>query len=234
MSTHTPEAHFEYTMNEWKQHSFQNYLNIIFEKDDIDICYDIGANSGAVTQTILNFCEQNNKNLKKIYCFEPDADNFLYLKNKLKQYTDKGIVKCINEGIYYGKKKALAYNFGGPSITGTNELYMSCGGYSIDECAEQIKKIRNARGENVICGYIKKNIFSLNELENMDISKPDLVKIDVEGAEKNILENSSLIKNSKYIILEWNFDLKLDTFLEKYLPNHKIILQENDVLIQKM
>lgn len=41
-------------------------------------------------------------------------------------------------------------------------------------------------------------------LEEMNLPKPDFVKLDVEGAEVNIIEHSTLLKNTPYIILEWH------------------------------
>jgi FkbM family methyltransferase len=44
-------------------------------------------------------------------------------------------------------------------------------------------------------------VFELVELEELELLKPDFIKIDIEGAEKNLLKNSSLIKQAKYIYI---------------------------------
>jgi FkbM family methyltransferase len=63
----------------------------------------------------------------------------------------------------------------------------------------------------VICVQVDNKIFKLDNLENLckDFELPDFIKIDVEGAEKNILINSEIVKITKYIIVEWNQSEKL-------------------------
>jgi hypothetical protein len=52
----------------------------------------------------------------------------------------------------------------------------------------------------------------------------DVVKIDIEGSEINVLENSTILKNSKFIILEWHFNPEyLFDFILKNLSNFEII-----------
>lgn len=52
--------------------------------------------------------------------------------------------------------------------------------------------------------------------------KPDLIKLDVEGAEENIIEHSDVVKNCPWIILEWHPD-SIPPF-ERDLPNHKVVM----------
>ena len=61
-------------------------------------------------------------------------------------------------------------------------------------------------------------------LEDVVSTPPDLVKLDVEGAEVNIIENSTLLKNTTWIIVEWHPDhIDPVPFLSQHLPRHKII-----------
>ena len=71
-----------------------------------------------------------------------------------------------------------------------------------------------------------------NVSKNFEV--PDFIKIDIEGAEKNILENSELLKKAKYMIVEWNQEEDFCDFLKKYLPNFKIINNNSDYLIKNM
>lgn len=52
----------------------------------------------------------------------------------------------------------------------------------------------------------------------------DFVKIDIEGAEKNVIENSSYLHNIPYIEIEFHFDLfsNWKNYIEQNLPNHKL------------
>jgi len=102
MSTHTQRHHFDYTINEWSQPIFQNYLETIFKDEDDMVIYDIGANVGGVSYLIL---QKYIHKVKKIYCFEPDNENMEFLKEKLKDYIEVGKVICIQKGIYYEKKQ---------------------------------------------------------------------------------------------------------------------------------
>lgn len=53
MSTNTQKAHYLYTIKEWSSTKPQKYLDIIFENNDINIIYDIGANVGGTSKNLL-------------------------------------------------------------------------------------------------------------------------------------------------------------------------------------
>lgn len=234
MSTNTQSAHFNYTLSEWSGKEHQNYLDIIFKNNDIHVIYDIGANVGGTAYTFLKYASDNSKNIKKIYCFEPDIENMIFLKNKMKSDIDNNVIVCINKGIYYGKTTAKVY---GAGFIENGKIHDNVGGYSIDECMEQIIKIRNNNGDRVFCAQVDEKMFELDTLENLsvDFLQPDFIKIDVEGAEKNIIMHSSLIKKAKYIILEWNHhDTCPHTFIKTYLPNFCIISITCDFLLKNI
>lgn len=233
MSTHTQNAHWYYTIEEWRRQKQQKYLDIIFQNNDIHIIYDIGANTGATAYTFLEYAKNNGKKIHKIYCYEPDNENMDYLRNKLKNEIETGLVESVNKGIYYGKTSAKVYGAGSVE---EGKIHANVGGYSIDECMEEIIKIRNSNGENVFCAQVGEKIFELDTLENLSkgFLQPDFIKIDVEGAEKNIMMNSTLIKNAKYIIVEWNQNICMNTFLQQYLPNFKVISCEWDILLKNI
>ena len=64
----------------------------------------------------------------------------------------------------------------------------------------------------------------------------DFVKIDVEGCEYNIIENSSYLKTVKFIEIEFhNYDINISDFIRKNLPSHKIeIFGLNHILLGKI
>ncbi len=183
----TPQEHWEYTINEW---SSKNFKEIIDALPKIDTLYDIGANSGAFSQLILN---RNND--CKVYAFEPVWHNFKGLKELLPN------AMCIFAGIYYGKSQSRIL------WRGSN-----CGAYFVEHI--------NAGNDVVDTG----DKMLLVELEKLDLPKPDLIKLDVEGAEENIIEHSSIIKDCQWLIIEWHPDhVDCLKFFKKHLPNHKII-----------
>jgi FkbM family methyltransferase len=235
MTTHTQKAHYEYTLNEWNHIYYQEYLDIIFKENNINIIYDIGANVGGTTSIFIEYCKNKNKNFKKIYCFEPDTENMNFLKKKLKKEIDNNLVECIEKGIYYGKTEARVFGMGHVE---EKIIHKNVGGYGIEECMIEVKNNRVKNGENVFCDQIDSKIFQLDTLENLskNFHSPDFIKIDVEGAEKNILMHSDLIKNAKYIIVEWNHSDDIDFFVKTYLPQFKIISSkcECDILLKNV
>lgn len=132
----------------------------------------------------------------KIHAFEPFPDNYNYLVSKeIENVTPH------NYGIWYGKNRAEAI------WRGSN-----VGAIFVDEVDTT---------DNVHTGVF----FDLKTLEDVDAPKPDLVKLDIEGAEKNLLENTDFLKTVPQIIIEWHFNgfENAIEYFKKYLPNHKVI-----------
>ena len=141
----------------------------------------------------------------EFHCFEPLPRNF-------EQLICVTGVHCHNVGVYYGKKEAKL-QWRGENI----------GAIFIEDV--------DAGEPRVDTGEVTK----LVELEELNIPKPTLVKLDVEGAEENILAHSTILKTTPWIILEWHPDhVDVFDFLKKHLPNHKIQvnLENKQLLLQ--
>lgn len=233
MSTNTQAAHWIYTIEEWNSYKHQKYLDIIFKDNDIKVIYDIGANVGGTARIFLDYAEKNNKIIKKLYCFEPDKENMSFLEEKHEKEILTKKIETINKGIYYGLKEARVFGIGSRL---ENKIHKNVGGYSIEECMKEIVKNRNNNGADTFCGHIDNKVFSLDTLENLSSNfwKPYFIKIDVEGTEKNILFNSKLIKESKYLIVEWNQKECFHKFVEKNLKDFEIISCECDFLLKRL
>lgn len=73
---------------------------------------------------------------------------------------------------------------------------------------------------------------SLEEICSLVSSSIDFIKIDIEGAERDIIENSSFIHEIKFIEIEFH-DQYLEPkawmkFVSDRLPNHKVKYQGDD------
>lgn len=136
---------------------------------------------------------------KKLYAFEPFPENYTHLKQNVPD------AHALNLGIWYGKKTARA-KWRGSNI----------GAIFIDEVDET---------DCMETGVS----FDLATFEELDLPIPDLIKLDVEGAEKNIIEHSEMVKDTPQLIVEWHFTGFEDAaeFFGKHLP-HKIVRNIQD------
>lgn len=130
-----------------------------------------------------------------VYAWEPVDTNYAALKEYMPGIT------AFQEGIFYGATESRVCNHGDGNI---GALFV-----------EQIPA-----GDPI---FVDTRIMKLRTLEEYKIPKPDLVKMDVEGSEDNIIENSTLLKKSKYILVEWHHTGGAEEFFKKHLPKHQII-----------
>jgi FkbM family methyltransferase len=215
MSTHTLEAHYKYTINEYNSTTHKKYLEYIFKNGDIKIIYDIGANSGATCNIFMDYINKFNNNIEKIYLFEPDIDNYNFLKKKTAKFGD--IISSYNLGIFYGCNERKVFL----PKDNNNEIYYTVGGFSIAPDMSNREYIETDK------------TFSLRTLEELNILEPDFIKIDIEGAEKNLIENSIILKKAKYILLEWQDIEDFNIIKNKYLSDYNIIFKDGDILLEK-
>lgn len=234
----TQKEHLLYTIDEWEESKysdlFQNMLDTIFSKDDIQIIYDIGANVGGTAIVFHNYAKKHKKNLKMVYCFEPEINNYNSLLKNLEKYSYSNKSKAYNFGIFYGKTESKLYSIFWNSET-ANEEGNNCGGYITDE--EIAKLSANNLGDRFAAVNFNGKLVKLDTLENLELPTPDFIKIDIEGSEKNIIENSTIIHKAKYLLIEFTWkNINREEYFKKYLPNHKIIspIQNNDILFKKI
>lgn len=131
---------------------------------------------------------------QRIDAFEPDADNVAYMQNVI---TDPKI-HIHDFGIYYGKTQEFAYGCGDSNVGG-----QFLGG--IHSYGEKTGKV-----------------FNLKRLEELDLPQPNLIKMDIEGAEKNIIKNSPLLHTTPLLLVEWHFPQESAPDYFSQLP-HKIV-----------
>jgi FkbM family methyltransferase len=75
-----------------------------------------------------------------------------------------------------------------------------------------------------------KSSLSVKTLEELNLPNVDLIKMDIEGGEYNIIENSSYLKNAKFIEIEfhdYSGDKPIVEYVTKTLPNYSIVVLES-------
>lgn len=143
-----------------------------------------------------------------IYAFEPFPENF----KALMSHTGETNAVNFPFGVYYGKKEAKAM-WRGSNI----------GAIYVDEVDTTMSVPTN-------------ETFHLKTLEELDLPPPDLIKLDVEGAEKNIIEHSPILKKVPQLLIEWHYRETMDAtdFFAQYLP-HKVVMHlENNMYLLRL
>lgn len=156
-----------------------------FYSEDDYVMIDIGLNIGI---TSLHFAQ--NKNIKKIYGFEPFRETFNQAVNNLKNNTHLA-------------RKIEIFNFG---IGDNNEsMIISYNKNLPGSMSSKIDRYKNLEQNQEI--KIKKASLVFEEIFKKHKEK-FFLKVDCEGAEFDIikdLENHSLIKKIEVLCLEWHF-----------------------------
>ena len=181
---------------------FPSYIETIKQHTSIKTVFDLGCNVGA----FIKLTKKLLPDVQKIVGFEPDIDNFNYIKAQ--NYTD---VELHNVGIYYGVEESRVCGVGDNNI----------GGYMVSTIDEE--HVKNW-GSSILT--YEGRVFKLKPLEHFTENESlDLIKIDVEASEYNILDNSTDLQKFKWIILEChnhNYDYYIN-YIKNTLPYHEIV-----------
>jgi FkbM family methyltransferase len=154
---------------------------------------------GANVGGVTDILLEQIPSIERGYLFEPQKDNFKFLFNR---YKDNSKISCVNCGIFYGKRYENFYrcddNVGGYTVHFQEGIFQK----TEEQC-------------------------QLFELEFFNLGKVDFLKIDVEGAEFNIIENSKFMKDVEFLDIEVHTgDIEgcVPFFLE-HLKDHSVILK---------
>lgn len=180
-----------------------------FSKKKISYSFiDIGANIGLISRQILN----TNIKIEAIFCFEPEINNFLLLKQNINFF-----------------KKSFFFNFALGNEEKKTKLYLNHfnkGNYS--QLTENIKndycniKIKNAN-------KVLKKLIKINNINNI------IYKSDTEGKDVEIFLSLDfdILKRIKIICIEIsNFNFDRVNFLSKILE-FKIIYDDFGTKLNK-
>lgn len=117
------------------------------------------------------------------------------------------------------------YNFMLKNITKTKEVHFikNAIGYNLSE-AYLVSPDGNVGGFRVSENTSGQKI-EVKTLEELNLPNIDFVKIDVEGFEYNIIENSSFLQKVNLIEIEFHdhHNVPVPGYIEKFFPNHKIL-----------
>lgn len=197
---HSREEHIKYTQEEYNNLDYYKNLFNIIKKKKIKSYIDIGANIGEV----CNIYFEKICSLEKAYLFEPDIENYNFLLKNIK-FPKK--VVTYNKAIYYGKNTPKLFKNFNP------------GGFIVSD--KHPKNFVDS-GQEINFTTLE-NIF----LSNIDI---DLIKIDIEGGEFELIENSQYLHSVPYIEIEFHYDpakLNIKSYIKEHFFNHTAILIEN-------
>lgn len=197
--TRTQQEHWEYTTHEWKNSHYFNTIISVLRENKIKSFVDIGANVGAVSKILLD----EIPTVEMAFLFEPHKENFSYMFDIFK---DEKRAKCFNYGIYYGKTHSKGFRLCSN---------LNIGGFSVEDLGS--KDIIQETSD----------YFQLFELEFFNFGNVDFVKIDIEGSEWNLLENSSLLKTVPFIEIELHGDRFDKNYFTHHLPMHEILWYSN-------
>ena len=214
--TTTKDSMLNYTKDEWNKLNY--FISVVERLKDYRIksMVDLGSCYGEVCNILI----KKRPTLEKIIAIEAMKINYDFLLENLKSNTVD--ITYVNRAVYYGKNfvemGTTHSNLGGFGVATESSIYNK------ENVHENIKTItlEDIIGDNVI----------------------DFLKMDIEGAEKNVIPNSTSLANIKFLELEMHDALALPEnhlpLLEKYLPDHKILLTSyrgdggNNIFLEKL
>jgi len=195
----------------------KNYLN----KIENPIIFDIGANKGEYSK----LCKNINKNAK-IFCFEPHPKTFISLQENI----NSNQITLINKALSDKVGKFLLYDYKKKDGSSHASLW-----------ADVIEK---AHGKESVCYEVDVTTVD-NIINEFNIKKIDLLKIDVEGDEINVLKgakgslNNDIIEAIQFEFTQINsisrifmrdfFDILEEQYtINRLLPNEFLPLEGYD------
>jgi len=203
------------TQEQHKEYTFKEWTEYEYFYEVIEYLKEKNINSfidiGGCSGEVSRIILDRISSIEYGIIFEPNIENYNFIKENIKNDN----ISVVNKAVYYGKEsinlsiKSEWKNVGSWSVY-FNEDYPE---NSIEvECVD-------------IDSYLKEKEY-------------DFIKIDIEGSEFNLIENSTLLKEVKYIELEIHYhhyevehNGGILEYLKNYLPNHEIhyyLSYEND------
>ena len=200
--------HLNYTQQEYTSLGYYTKLFDILKTKNIESYIDIGANIGEVCNIYFN----NIPTLKKAYLFEVNTHTFELLKTNIKH---KDLIDLYNKAIYYGSKPPKIFNK-------DNNIGLTMIGNDTIDIVQSRANLYGFQDGGEILNY--------TTLEELNLPLVDLIKIDIKGAEFNIIDNSKYLHTVKYLEIEFHHqhsNIDIDQYILNTFLNHKVILAED-------
>jgi len=197
---YSDEDHVSYTRNEYENLPYYKNMFNFLKEKKIESYIDIGANVGEV----CNIFFERFPTLQKAFLIEPEVNTFNFLKQNVKKTKN---IECYNLAIYYGNDPPYIFknfNPGGNIISSRQPNH----------------------GDFYNSGFIQ----NYSTLEELKFPIVDLVKIDIEGGEFDLIENSTYIQDINYIEIEFHYaqnSIDILEYIKNKLSNYKIVVVED-------
>lgn len=198
----------DYIRGEWN-HPGQLQTFDILKNKSIKHVVDIGANVGIFT----DLCFQHFSPIR-VDCIEPHPDNIATLKLNFDSRKEVVLHQC---AVYYGITESTSRN--------PIDEPVNTGGYILSSVPpEHLGRFADKLYEH------PNLIFSVSTLEAQLAEIPDVIKMDIEGSEYNVIENSTILKEARFLIIEFHNHTEdyLRIFLQKHLPMFTIRIISNE------
>lgn len=163
-------------------------LNLNSKKSRL-IAFDVGANIGEWTSSLIAADVNTMLKNASIYCFEPSMDTFQLLQHNLRKYPAYSI---------HLENKALS------NRNGVQTLFIAGIGLGINSLHQ------NSQATSILVGEEKIVTVTLDHYcSSLKIDSIDLLKIDAEGHDYFIIEGAAnILKEAKIEILQFEYNRK--------------------------
>jgi len=209
---------------EW-YNKYLDTLNLFVADKEIDSIIDLGANTGSITGFLLRVVFQSTKKWPtKIVAVEPNDENFDFLISTLAYLEAMTKIPPNEANISTGIVPAACF-YSNNKTSSMSALDNNRGGYFVSDVSSLKEDEVTKLGGEVTLTTIE------DILEITQISEVDLLKMDIEGAEWNVIENSTALKSSVSNIIIEIHDKTIDEakqFFATHLPMFEIFAIEQE------
>lgn len=200
-------------INSRERDAFTDQVKLVSQKHAT--IFDVGACTGEVTFQYKTLFKNSN-----IYCFEPFASSYEILKKRTSDFKN---IKC--------------YNVALSDITGQVDFHVNQYYPTNSMLATHVDSGKNWNDEV----FVTKEVIKINSLtlddfvEQNQIHKIDILKMDIQGTEYRILEGASRFLEQKKISLIYLEIIIMPTYQEqKYFDEILLLLRRNQFALYNL
>jgi len=182
--------HFDCLFNNYNEMFVDNKYDC-YELDKMETVFDVGANSGLFSLLAIN------KGAKKVYAFEPNQESLVNLNQLVKGLN----VEVVDKAVYTKDEDLVFY------IDPNNTTIGSISEDHIINNGSKVEKI-------TVPAVSLKTFFEQNNIDRLS-----LLKMDIEGAEYDIIENldQEIFDKIDNLLIEYhdNYDSRVEKLVTK-------------------